>query len=204
MRVCRKDTIDFKGRLGKIYGRGVHGVQVLDFEGLIDLMAEGLSHRMLMEHRDAEGHTRLRVPDRSPTRDLSAYWRGISSEGDFFSTALSYTAIRDPMLRLCHRFIVCSIAGRSQAPEKGLTVIVRDLPVIDMAELVRLLICDELDDTWAWVALGRERLGEEVHGLRGNMAEQRDVLDSMACDFFRFTTWKVTSLSLMMDRSEIR
>ncbi|GKE51828.1 hypothetical protein Tco_1486984, partial [Tanacetum coccineum] len=24
----------------------------------------------------------------------------------------------DPMLRLCHRLIVCSIAGRSQAPEK--------------------------------------------------------------------------------------
>nr|GFD11284.1 hypothetical protein [Tanacetum cinerariifolium] len=24
----------------------------------------------------------------------------------------------DPMLRLCHRLIACSIAGRSQAPEK--------------------------------------------------------------------------------------
>nr|GEX31609.1 hypothetical protein [Tanacetum cinerariifolium] len=75
---------------------------------------------------------------------------------------------RDPMLRLCHRLIACSIAERSQAPEKvtvtdlfylrgtdvglvsvpyllarmlteerlqGLIVIVRDLLVIDMAEL---------------------------------------------------------------------
>ncbi|GJX39288.1 hypothetical protein Tco_0252591 [Tanacetum coccineum] len=33
----------------------------------------------------------------------------------------------------------------------------RDLPVIDMAELVRLQICVELDDTWAWVAPGPER-----------------------------------------------
>ncbi|GKE09306.1 hypothetical protein Tco_1412857, partial [Tanacetum coccineum] len=36
-------------------------------------------------------------------------------------------------------------------------MISRDLSVIDMAELVRLQICMELDDTWAWVALGPER-----------------------------------------------
>ncbi|GKE21506.1 hypothetical protein Tco_1433018, partial [Tanacetum coccineum] len=30
-------------------------VQVFDFRGLPDLMAEGLSARMLMEHRDAQG-----------------------------------------------------------------------------------------------------------------------------------------------------
>ncbi|GKF34757.1 hypothetical protein Tco_0107957, partial [Tanacetum coccineum] len=49
-------------------------------------------------------------------------WRvfilGISSTRDFLSIALSYTLIRDPMLRLCHRLIVCIFAGRSQAPEK--------------------------------------------------------------------------------------
>ncbi|GJV75279.1 hypothetical protein Tco_1506863 [Tanacetum coccineum] len=215
------------------------------------------------------------------------------------------------MLRLCHRLITCSIAGRSHAPEKvimidlfylriidvgsvnipyllarylrrfasgrksgamisrgsfvahlakhfrllteqrlyGLVVIVRDLLVIDMAELVQLQICKELDVTWPWVAPGQEtqpddavgalevtkgapnvdegaqdvlapiqasqpppvagparslpqrvaRL-EEVHGLRGNIAEQRDVLDSMARDFSRFTTWMISSLSLLMDR----
>ncbi|GKD24334.1 hypothetical protein Tco_1230548 [Tanacetum coccineum] len=40
---------------------------------------------------------------------------------------------------------------------QGLMVIVRDLPVIDMAELVRLQICVELDDTWTWVASEPER-----------------------------------------------
>ncbi|GKF18189.1 hypothetical protein Tco_0063107 [Tanacetum coccineum] len=50
------------------------------------------------------------------------------------------------MLRLCHRLIACSIAGRSQAPKKVLEVvhfreevgemIYGDLLVIDMAELV--------------------------------------------------------------------
>ncbi|GKD85448.1 hypothetical protein Tco_1356602 [Tanacetum coccineum] len=39
----------------------------------------------------------------------------------------------------------------------GLTVITLELPVIDMAELVRLQISVELDDTWAWVAIGPER-----------------------------------------------
>ncbi|GJX27071.1 hypothetical protein Tco_0233367 [Tanacetum coccineum] len=32
--------------------------------------------------------------------------------------ALSYTLIKDPLLRLCHRLIAFSIAGRSQAPKK--------------------------------------------------------------------------------------
>ncbi|GKA59098.1 hypothetical protein Tco_0758411, partial [Tanacetum coccineum] len=121
--------------------------------------------------------------------------------------------------RLCHRFIACIIAGRSQAPEKvimtdlfylrgmdvgsvnvpyllarylrlfaagrksgvhisggqfvarlaehfrlltaeileELTVITLELPVIDMESLVRLQICVELNDTWAWVAMGPER-----------------------------------------------
>nr|GEZ60867.1 hypothetical protein [Tanacetum cinerariifolium] len=40
---------------------------------------------------------------------------------------------------------------------RGLTVIVQDLPIIDMAELVRLQIYEELDDTWAWVAPGPKR-----------------------------------------------
>ncbi|GKF70631.1 hypothetical protein Tco_0203688, partial [Tanacetum coccineum] len=39
----------------------------------------------------------------------------------------------------------------------GLTVIVRELTVIDMTELVRLQICKEIDNTWAWVAPGPER-----------------------------------------------
>ncbi|GKD47313.1 hypothetical protein Tco_1271958 [Tanacetum coccineum] len=43
---------------------------------------------------------------------------GISSTRDFLGTAPSYTLIRDLILRLCHRLIAYSIAGRSQAPEK--------------------------------------------------------------------------------------
>ncbi|GJS38418.1 hypothetical protein Tco_0563461 [Tanacetum coccineum] len=55
------------------------------------------------------------IPDKGDLRD---YWMGISSAGDFLGTSPSYTLIRDPILRLCHRLIAYSIAGRSQAPEK--------------------------------------------------------------------------------------
>ncbi|GKC52674.1 hypothetical protein Tco_1075419 [Tanacetum coccineum] len=49
------DIKDFEIRLTRIYRREVHRMQVFDFGGLSDLMAEGLSGRMLMEHRDAQG-----------------------------------------------------------------------------------------------------------------------------------------------------
>ncbi|GKD11086.1 hypothetical protein Tco_1190771 [Tanacetum coccineum] len=251
-------------------------------------MAEGLSTRMLMEHRDAQGQivftsrawrrlfdirgslvhelileffstfwfgeamtdldiagalkfllggtkSARQIPDNGDLRD---YWIGISSARDFLGTAPSYTSIRDLILRLCHRLIACSIAGRSQAPEKvtvtdlfylrgmdvgsvnvpyllarylrlfasgrkqgamisggqfvarlaehfgllaeerlqGLTVIAPALPVIDMDELVRLQICEEIDDTWAWVALGPERQPDAAAGAPG-AAEDAPVVD---------------------------
>nr|GEU96092.1 hypothetical protein [Tanacetum cinerariifolium] len=48
-----EDIEDFEERLVKIYRRGVHRVHVFDFRGLTDLMAEGMSDRMLVEHKDA-------------------------------------------------------------------------------------------------------------------------------------------------------
>nr|GEY44066.1 hypothetical protein [Tanacetum cinerariifolium] len=131
------DILDFELRLTRIHMREVHRVQVFDFRGLPDLMAKGLSTRMLMEHRDAQGfilalglHTKemqtvgfgaywaksaRQIPNKG---DLRYYLIGISSAGDFLGTALFYNAIQDLILRLCHRLIACSIAGRSQAPEK--------------------------------------------------------------------------------------
>ncbi|GKB31190.1 hypothetical protein Tco_0870591 [Tanacetum coccineum] len=48
------DVLDFEMKLGKIYRKEVHKVQVFNFGGLTDLMAEELSGRMLMEHRFGE------------------------------------------------------------------------------------------------------------------------------------------------------
>nr|GEW76372.1 hypothetical protein [Tanacetum cinerariifolium]GEW76467.1 hypothetical protein [Tanacetum cinerariifolium] len=54
------------------------------------------------------------------TTGLSLYWA---------------ESARDPMLRLCHRLIACSIVGKSQAPEKvvtdGAPEAVEDAPIAD-------------------------------------------------------------------------
>ncbi|GJX48137.1 hypothetical protein Tco_0273327 [Tanacetum coccineum] len=50
--------------------------------------------------------------------DLSDYWDEISSGMDFLRGAPSYTYIRDPVQRLCHRLISYSISRMGQAPEK--------------------------------------------------------------------------------------
>ncbi|GJW24389.1 hypothetical protein Tco_0038200 [Tanacetum coccineum] len=50
--------------------------------------------------------------------DLRDYWRSISTDGDFLGPPHSYTLIKDLVLRLCHKMMAHSIAGRSQAPEK--------------------------------------------------------------------------------------
>ncbi|GJV79489.1 hypothetical protein Tco_1515359 [Tanacetum coccineum] len=217
------DIVDFEGRLARIHMREVHRVPVFDFGGLPDLMAEGLTARMTMEHRDEAGvsvftsRAWMRMFDiRGPLvhelilEFFSTFRFGqaildLDTLGTLqFQLAPSYTVIMDPILRMYHRLIACSIAGRSQAPEK---VTVTDLfylrgidvgsvnvsyllarylrlfaagrksgahiSVIDMEELVRLQISVELDDTWAWVAMGPER---QPDAAAGALADAEDAL----------------------------
>ncbi|GJR34934.1 hypothetical protein Tco_1210618 [Tanacetum coccineum] len=158
----------YEYRLEMIFGREVNPVHVLDFAGLT-----GALHS---EEEMAEagfgaywsGSKRV-IPDKGDLRD---YWIGISSDKDFLGPAPSYVHIRDPVRRLCHRMIACSIFGRGQGAEKylfrhtkgrksgarlsgghfighfaahfglvsdeglrGLSIIARELPVIDLHEL---------------------------------------------------------------------
>ncbi|GKF16297.1 hypothetical protein Tco_0061215, partial [Tanacetum coccineum] len=83
--------------------------------------------------------------------------------------------------------------------------------MIDMAKLARLQIYEKLDDTKAWVAPRPERQQvaaasalEVAKGAPIALDEQREVLDSMAHDFSRFTTWTVTELSRMIDQAGVR
>nr|GEW41617.1 hypothetical protein [Tanacetum cinerariifolium] len=145
LRYTDADIIDFKKRLGRIYGREIHKPHKLEaiYFGLRVTYCEGDGVRWIRRilGRECEEYTRQ--------GDLSAYWVGISSAEDFLITTLSYTLIRDLMLRLCHRLIAYIITRRSQAPEK--------VTVIDLLYLRGMDICKELDDTWAWVAPGPER-----------------------------------------------
>nr|GEW65214.1 hypothetical protein [Tanacetum cinerariifolium] len=152
LRYTNADITDFEERLGRIYGREIHHVQVFDFEGLTYMMAEGLSGRMLMEHKDAQGQSvftsrawmRLfKIRGLLTLHELEAVYFGlevtyregdrvrwirrISSARDFLGTTLSYTLIKDSMLRLCHRLIACNIAERSHAPKK----VVEGAPGVD-------------------------------------------------------------------------
>ncbi|GJU23093.1 hypothetical protein Tco_1156435 [Tanacetum coccineum] len=59
---------------------------------------------------------------------------------------------------------------------RGLTVIAPELPIIDMAELVRLQICKQLDDTWVWVTIEPERQPNAAAGAPG-VAQDAPVID---------------------------
>ncbi|GKA79007.1 hypothetical protein Tco_0785544 [Tanacetum coccineum] len=171
------DIADFEARLARIYRREVHMVQVFDFRGLSDLMADGLSARMLMEHKVAQGVSMF----------TSRAWRRLFD-----------------------------IRGRWWSQEtfepEGLTVIAPALLVIDMAELggqaipapVRAPQPPPPPPAAARTMLQRmARLEDDVCEICGALTEQGEVIDVMARDFSRFSTWTVTSLTRMMDRAGV-
>ncbi|GKD70538.1 hypothetical protein Tco_1324628, partial [Tanacetum coccineum] len=109
----------------------------------------------------------------------------------------------------------------------GLTVTAPALLVIDMAQLVRLQICEEIDDIWAWVALGPERQSDVADGapgaakdalvvdegdqairggcsrVRGALAEQHEVIGAMAKDFSRFIVWAASGIAQLLDSARV-
>nr|GFA13615.1 hypothetical protein [Tanacetum cinerariifolium] len=50
-----QDIANFEERLERIHDTSTHRVQVLDFEGMPELMRDVLYARMRMEHRDGDG-----------------------------------------------------------------------------------------------------------------------------------------------------
>nr|GFB56544.1 hypothetical protein [Tanacetum cinerariifolium] len=75
--------------------------------------------------------------------------------GDFLGATSSFTSIRDLTCRLCYRLTAWNIAGRSQALEKVFE---------DVYFEEEHGICEELDDTLAWVAPGPERQPDAAAG----------------------------------------
>ncbi|GJZ35034.1 hypothetical protein Tco_0580851 [Tanacetum coccineum] len=192
---------------------------------------------------------------------------GISSARDFLGTTPSYTLIRDPILRLCHRLIACSIAGRSQAPEKvtvtdlfylrgmdvgsvnvhyllarylrlfaarkksgahisgglfvaslakhfglltaeilgELTVIIPELSVIDMAELPVFAAGAPAvaEDSLIIDEGGQADPAPEQAPQQPHLPPPAHVIDAMARDFSRLSTWVTNGLGRMMDREGV-
>ncbi|GKA26544.1 hypothetical protein Tco_0712653 [Tanacetum coccineum] len=130
---------DFEQRLEMIFNRQVNRVHILDFEGLTPDMRQDLAERMRMVYTGDNGQEvfvshawrrlfGIRVPlvqeflleffstcrigdemglDVAGDDGFGAYW-------DFLRGAPSYTYIRDPVRRLCHRLIFYSISGRGR------------------------------------------------------------------------------------------
>ncbi|GJR98383.1 retrotransposon like protein [Tanacetum coccineum] len=110
----------FEQRLETIIGRSVNWVHVLDFAGLTEEMRETLAGRLRMIYTGDEGQDVRAIPDKGDLRD---YWIKISSDRDFLGLAPSYVYIRDPVRRLCHMMISCSISGRGR---DDLTIVPED------------------------------------------------------------------------------
>ncbi|GKE87547.1 hypothetical protein Tco_1565022, partial [Tanacetum coccineum] len=47
------------------------------------------------------------------------------------------------------------------------------------------------------------RLEEDVHEIHGALTEQCDVIDVMAYDFSRFSTWAITGFARMMEKAGV-
>ncbi|GKD69413.1 hypothetical protein Tco_1323503, partial [Tanacetum coccineum] len=154
-------------------------VHILDFEGLTKEMRQGLTDRLKMVYTGAEGQilftsyawrrlfeiqgplviefmleffSTCRISDAKLGLDVAdALWRGQAPE-KVTATDLFYLRSMDEGMTVNVPYLLAHDEGLI-----GLTLIARELSVIDMDELVRLRICDRLDDTWAWVAPGPER-----------------------------------------------
>ncbi|GJS37273.1 hypothetical protein Tco_0535655 [Tanacetum coccineum] len=111
------------GRFGDVYlSHIIAWVDHLTFDSkLLDLVHFIRSRLHTAEEMQTAGfdlywaESARQIPDKG---NLSAYWIEILSLGDFLGTLPSYNLLKDPILRLCHRLIACSIARRSQAPKK--------------------------------------------------------------------------------------
>ncbi|GJW62157.1 hypothetical protein Tco_0111492 [Tanacetum coccineum] len=281
------DVVDFEERLERIYSREIHKVQVVDFQGMPELIRDGLFARMVMEHRDdadiviftSRAWGRL-FDTRGPLvrelileflstlrfgevlLDLDApgtiqfqlggarrrlSWRFLRispflqfDQRSGVETFPSYDGIRycweesgtrkDRYLRRFDAGKKCGgliswgqfVAGLAEhfgllTAEilGGLTVIAPELLIIDMGEMVRFQIYMEVDDTWAWVSMGPERLfctheapqqptppppatartmpqrlgrlEEEVQGLRRDVGTLRGLVERSMIDQGRFS-----------------
>ncbi|GJT07039.1 hypothetical protein Tco_0841501 [Tanacetum coccineum] len=242
----------------------IRGTSISDLRDC-NLIAEGLSTRILMEHRDAQGQSvftsrawrRLfdikgplvhelileffstfrfgeAVLDLDTARALQFQlggarrypsWRQfilalglhtteemetISSAGDFLGTTPSYTSIRDPILRLCHRdgcwigqhpLLVGLISEKVCCWDE------------ERGSYLRWTICAEFKDTWAWVPAGPARtqgeriarLVEEVHGMREALQGERGPVIKPGSKFSTIVREYVTEASrLSKSRAELR
>ncbi|GJT66357.1 hypothetical protein Tco_1017837 [Tanacetum coccineum] len=193
---------DFEQRLKMIFGRQVNRVHILDFEGLTPDMRQDLAERLRMVYTRDDGqeifvsHAWRRLFEiRAPLVQefILEFFSTCRISNGLLRSAPSYTYIRDPVQRLCHRDAEGRKSGArlsgghfigrlahhfglvSDDGLRGLSVVTRELPLIDMGELVKLNICMEVGDDWAWVAQGAERQPVAAAAALGGAEDAPDI-----------------------------
>ncbi|GKE18540.1 hypothetical protein Tco_1426117 [Tanacetum coccineum] len=244
------DIADFEARLARIYRREARSArQILDkgdkkdywmgISSAGDFLGTAPSHTAIQDpilrlfHRliDYSISGRSQAPEKVSMTDLF-YLRGM----DVNWVNVTYLLARYLRLFAAGRKSMAHISGGqfvAQLAEHfglltaeilgGLTVITPELPIIDMAKLVRLKIYVEIDDTWAWVTMGPERqpdaaagapiiakdapavdegrLEEDVQGLHRDVGSLRGLVERSMTDQGRFSTWMMTCMTQLMDAS---
>nr|GEY22503.1 hypothetical protein [Tanacetum cinerariifolium] len=103
---------------------------------------------------------------------------------------------------LAHHFGLVSDDGL-----RGLSIMTRELPLINMGELVKLNICMKapppppaaVGRTMPW-RLGR--LEEQMQGLRQDVRSLRRLLERSMTDQDRFSTWMISCMTQLMEASK--
>ncbi|GJZ63232.1 hypothetical protein Tco_0619653, partial [Tanacetum coccineum] len=171
------DIADFEERLERIYSRETHWVQVVNFQGMAELMRDGFFTRMVMEHRDDASKARRRLSLRQFILALGLH---TGEEMESLGFARRFATGRKSKAHISGGQFVARLAKHfgllTAEILGGLIVIAPELLIIDMAKLVRLQICEQLDDTWAWVAMGPERQPDAASGALG-VAQDAPVID---------------------------
>ncbi|GJU19582.1 hypothetical protein Tco_1152924 [Tanacetum coccineum] len=160
--------------------------QVVDFQGMLELMRDGLFARLVIEHRDDAAVVVFTISVRWSQKmieleavyfDLRITYQGGDGVPSF---ARRFAAGRKSGAHICGGQFVVRLAEHfgllTAEILGGLTVIVPELLIIDMTELVRLQNCIEVDDTWAWVAIGPERQPDAAAGTP-KVAQDAPVID---------------------------
>ncbi|GJY70474.1 hypothetical protein Tco_0474177 [Tanacetum coccineum] len=216
---------DFEQRLKTIFGRQVNRVHILDFKGLTPDMRQDLAQRMRMVYTGDDGQEHLHIGGDSlhtaedmaedgfgaywlgservilDKGDLSGYWIEISSDRDFLRSALSYTYIKDPVRRLCHR------NKQHRGEEEQLPQLSEDMfirrPLITGLAVPAPIHAPPPPPP----ATGRtmpQRLGrleEEIQGLRHDVRSLRGLMERSMTDQGRFSTWMISCMTQLMEAS---
>ncbi|GJU07568.1 hypothetical protein Tco_1123998 [Tanacetum coccineum] len=191
---------------------------VLDFRGLTDEMAEGLSGRMVMEHRDAQeemesvGFGGVDIDSVSIPYLLAQYLRRLSlerkqgamiSEGQFVAR----------LLQICEELDVTwawVVLGPERqhdiavgAPEVAGGAFVVDEGALAIPAPVQAPQPPPTAAQTRTMPQRMARLEEKVHGIRESLAKQLEVMDAMAKDFSRFIVWAASGISQLLDLSGV-